>query len=150
MNKTAILALANAASALANAAVAMAASLAECPNVNTPVNPVTETPTPAAAPAAPAAEKPKRGRPAKDAATVETPAAEVVVETKATEPEPTKPAAPAGKTYEDMRALIQPLVVEQKRGAEVKAIVAKYAVSLSQMDPKDYPAFEQDIEALSI
>jgi len=149
MNKTAILALAQAASALANAAVAMAASLAECPNVNTPVNPVTETPTPAAEPATPVAEKPKRGRPAKDAATVETPAAEVVVETKAAEPEPAKSAAPAGKTYEDMRALIQPLVVGG-RGAEVKAVVAKYAVSLSQMDAKDYPAFEQDIEALSI
>lgn len=79
-------------------------------------------------------------------------------------PEPTKepeapPAAAEGKTYDDMQKVIEPLVKgywngekEQKdwapRGPEVKAVILKYGPTLRQMDPKHYPAFQADIEAL--
>lgn len=57
-------------------------------------------------------------------------------------------AATAGsKTYEEMRALIEPLI-KAARGPEVKPIITKYAATLKDMDLKDYPAFEKDIEAL--
>lgn len=55
--------------------------------------------------------------------------------------------AATGKTYEEMRALIEPLI-KAARGPEVKPIITKYAATLKDMDPKDYPAFEKDIEAL--
>ncbi len=53
-----------------------------------------------------------------------------------------------GKTYDDMKAVIEPLVKEG-RGAEVKATIAKYSPTLKEMDPAHYAAFEKDIEALS-
>ncbi len=53
-----------------------------------------------------------------------------------------------GKTYDDMKAVIEPLVKEG-RGAEVKATIAKYSPTLKEMDPSNYAAFEKDIEALS-
>ena len=70
---------------------------------------------------------------------------------KPAEPEPvTEPVVPAtnGKTYDDMKAVIDPLVKEG-RGAEVKAAITKYSPTLKEMDPSNYAAFEKDIEALS-
>ena len=62
---------------------------------------------------------------------------------------PTEPApSPAiGKTYEELREVIRPLV-EQGKGAEVKAVIAKYGTSLKDLPPATHAAFEKDIEAL--
>lgn len=127
MKKTTILALASAASALATAAASVADELVE-----TPDNPQQESPDNAAS-----GEPPKRrGRPPGSTnappAQTETPA----------------PAA-TGKTYEQMRELITPLVKEG-RGEEVKKIITGYgASSLKELPADKYPAFEKDIEALS-
>lgn len=56
--------------------------------------------------------------------------------------------ATGGKTYEELRALIKPLV-EGGQGAEVKAVIAKYsATGLKDMEAKHHAAFEKDIAAL--
>lgn len=69
-------------------------------------------------------------------------------ETEATAEASTNGAA-TGKTYEDMRALIEP-VIKGGQGAEVKKVIAKYSqTGLKDMDPKHYKAFETDIIALS-
>jgi len=94
-----------------------------------------------------------------DPATPEAPAEPAPVKTrkprepkaeKPVEPEPTTTEQPKlnGKTYDDMKAVIEPLVKEG-RGAEVKATIAKYSPTLKEMDPAHYAAFEKDIEALS-
>lgn len=67
---------------------------------------------------------------------------------KPVEPEPEEQKAAVTKTYDDMKAVIEPLVKEG-RGAEVKATIAKYSPTLKEMDPAHYAAFEKDIEALS-
>jgi hypothetical protein len=62
-----------------------------------------------------------------------------------------KPAAEetsaGGKTYEELRALIEPFVKDGK-GPEVKKIIAKYATDLKSMEAKHHAAFEKDISAL--
>jgi len=123
--KTAILALAAAASALANAAVEMLRHIqGDAPTESEPED-NTDTPT------APATRG--RGRPPKAAA--ETPAAI---------------PAPVGKTYEELRALIEPLV-EDGKGEDVKKIVGKYSQSGLKALPADkQAAFIRDIEALSL
>jgi hypothetical protein len=89
---------------------------------------------------APAAKR--RGRPPTTPAPVETPAAETK-ETPVTN----------GKTYEDLKVLIDPLV-KGGQGPDVKTIIAKYAVGgggLKELAtlPQHHAAFEKEIEALS-
>jgi len=131
MNKNIVLALAAAASSLSAAAMAVAQDLS---STDTGSCGQTPEPTKETSTEAVEEEKPKqrRGRPAAE----EKPAHEKD-ESKA-----------SGKTYDDMRAVIKPLV-DEARGEEVKKVIAKYATSLKEMDPKDYPAFEKDIAALT-
>lgn len=65
--------------------------------------------------------------------------------------EPEKPAPTGGKTYEELRALIEPLVKEG-RNSEVKAILVKYAPDLKTLAtlPNHHKAFEADIDGLSL
>lgn len=89
------------------------------------------------------AEPTKRGRKSAAAAPAQEPA-------PAETAQPESPAEPevVGKTYEELRALIKPLV-EGGQGAEVKQVIQKYAASLKEIQPKDHAAFEKDIAALS-
>lgn len=67
--------------------------------------------------------KPKRGRPAKE---------------------------PPGKTLDDMKELVRPLL-EEGRTEEVKKAVAKYSkTGIKDIPPESFAAFEKDIAALSI
>lgn len=84
----------------------------------------------------------KRGRKAAAAAPAQEPAPAETAQPDPAEPEVT------GKTYEELRALIKPLV-EGGQGAEVKQVIQKYAASLKEIQPKDHAAFEKDIAALS-
>jgi len=102
----------------------------------------------AAEPPAPA--KPKKQ---KTAPVVETPA-EPAAEPEKTEEKPAEPETPVtgGKTYEELKALIEPLV-KGGQGAEVKKLIAKYdpessPSSIKTMPAKNHAAFEKDIEAL--
>jgi hypothetical protein len=102
-----------------------------------------DTPDPA-----PPAETPKTRKPRTPAA----PAAETPAEPTA----PAEPAAPAeetteGKTYEDLKALIAPLV-KDGQGEEVKKVIKKYAGeggSLKTLESKHHASFEKDIQALA-
>jgi hypothetical protein len=99
--------------------------------------------------AQPEAEAPKgkRGKTAAAAPTVETPAT-AAPETTA---EPEAAAEGEGKTYDELRALIAP-VVKDGHGEEVKKIIKKYAGeggSLKTLEAKHHAAFEKDIAALS-
>lgn len=91
-------------------------------------------------PATPEEEKPKRGRKAA-AAQPETPAETVAP----------APAAPTitGKTYEELKAIIKP-VVEAGNGEDVKKVIAKYATNLKELEgkPEHHEAFEKEIAAL--
>lgn len=60
-------------------------------------------------------------------------------------------APPAGgNTLDEVRALVQTLVKEN-RGAEVKALLAKFgSATVSALDPKKYTEFHRDLEALTI
>jgi hypothetical protein len=130
--------------------------------------------TPAAAPqptgdgipTPPQPDKPKRGRPpAKPegaaAPTQESVPAPAEAAAPAAAPTPTPepaasptpepapaPAEPApvasGKTVDDLREIIEPLVKGGKKDA-VKEIVGRFAPTLAQMNPSDYPAFENAI-----
>jgi len=123
--KAAIIALCAAASALANAALELAQHFGDN---DTPEAGDTDTPAAAATTATRG-----RGRPPK-AATAETPA----------------PAATVGKSYDELRALIQPLV-EDGKGEDVKKIVAKYSsTGLKDLPADKQAAFVKDIEALTI
>ena len=78
-------------------------------------------------------DKPKRGRPAK------TPEKE--------------PAAPEGKTYEELMELIRP-IVEDNKGEAVKKLIAKHVGGeggLQKMAtmPHVQAAFEKDLQALA-
>ena len=120
MNKTQLLALAAFITSLANEGEA----------TNTPA----ETTGGGEAPA-----KPRRGRPAATA------------EPQTGPQEPEKPAETvAGKTYEELQALIRPLV-EAGQGADVKLVIAKYGENLKAVaaKPETHAAFEKDISALS-
>lgn len=80
---------------------------------------------------------PKRGRPA---GSKNAPAAAA--------PEPEKPV---GKTYEQLQALIKPLI-EATRQPEVKAAIVKFAPTLAELAklPQHHAAFEQEIENMSL
>lgn len=110
--------------------------------------PVGDTPAP---PVKRRGRPPGTTTPSKEDATLGTANAVEHLKNVAAEPEKEKPAeeqpVTGGKTIDDMRAFIEPLI-KATRGAEVKAVIKKYAPTLIQMDPKDYPAFEKDIEAL--
>lgn len=130
-NNNALIAIAAAATALAAAATALVSGDNSCGNV-------AATPSTDDAPAqdeAPAPAK-RRGRPPGGAAPAET------------KPEP-EAEQKVGKTLEELRALIEPLV-KGGQGDEVKKVIAKYAPKLSEIDPKDHAAFSKDIEALSM
>jgi predicted component of type VI protein secretion system len=118
--------------------------------------------TPSTEPASPSGEAPapkRRGRPAgsTNAASTEPTATQTTpVETPATE---TKPAPPieGAKTLEELKALINPLVTKQRRGAEVKAVINKfkpeghdgdYTLSALSERPDIHAAFCAEIEAL--
>lgn len=105
----------------------------------------TEAPASAEAAAAPQPEpeKPKRGRQAK----AEAPATPEPEKPEVTEEAPKEATTTTGKTYDELKAIIKPFV-EDGQGAEVKKIIAKYAPSLKEIDPKDHAAFEKDIAAL--
>lgn len=131
MNKNQLLALAAFFTSLANDG--------EC-STTTETAPAGDTPAPPVK---------RRGRPPTTPPPMESP-----VNPPPTEVAPPNEPAPVGvavaesdKTIDDMRALIEPLI-KAARGAEVKPIILKYAPTLAQMDAKDYPAFEKDIEAL--
>lgn len=74
--------------------------------------------------------------------------------------EPEKPAEPEpgddepkGKTYEELKALIEPLV-KGGQGPDVKKLIAKYdpdgqPPSIKTMPAKNHAAFEKDLATLS-
>lgn len=101
-----------------------------------------------ASPETPAAEKPAKTRKAKETAQPETPA---------TPAEPEAPAEPAeeatGKTYEELKAAIEP-IIKSGQGAEVKKLIAKYdpdaaTPSIRTMPAKNHEAFLKDLAPLS-
>lgn len=61
-----------------------------------------------------------------------------------------EPETVSGKTYEELQAIIRPLV-ESGQGADVKKVIAKYGESLKDIStkPQHHTAFEKDIAALS-
>lgn len=93
-------------------------------------------------------EPARRGR--KPAAAAATPAdPEPAAAETETATETSTNGATTGKTYEDMRALIE-APIKAGQGTEVKKVIAKYSqTGLKDMDPKHYKAFETDIIALS-
>lgn len=118
-------------------------------------------PAPATEPAPEGAAPPakRRGRPPGTATPPPVAAEPAPTPEPVKEPEAPPTKEPEGKTYDDMQKVIEPLVKgywngekEQKdwapRGPEVKAVILKYGPTLRQMDPKHYPAFQADIEAL--
>lgn len=98
----------------------------------------TETPEPAPT----RTRKPRGGN-----STTPPPTPEPEAETPAPDPEPE--AEKPGKTYEELRALIEPFVKEG-RGEEVKKVISKYSAGgLKTMEAKHHAAFEKDLAALS-
>lgn len=136
-NNNALIAIAAAATALAAAATALVSSGDNpCGNAATPTPAADDTPaqeevtTPAK----------RRGRPPGTSAPV--------VDVKP-EPETEVEKKPVGKTIEELRALIEPLV-KSGQGDDVKKVIAKYAPKLGEIEPKDHAAFAKDIEALNM
>lgn len=133
MNKNTKIALAGLLSAAGSLLNAFAAEFGEG---------VSETSTPAEPPKTrkprgAAAEKPAETAPPAETTTTETAA----VEEPATTGE--------GKTYEELRALIEPLV-KAGQGEDVKKVIAKYSqTGLKGMEAKHHSAFEKDIAALA-
>tara|TARA_R110000868_G_scaffold102236_2_gene281565 strand:- start:222 stop:596 length:375 start_codon:yes stop_codon:yes gene_type:complete len=123
--KLVILALANAASALATAAAAVAE---KCDGAST-----------AAAGSGPSVKEETT-----EAAT------ETTKTTRKRGAAATETKAPEGKTYEEMREAIKPLV-EEGRGEEVKKVIAKYSEGgLKELPVDKQGAFIKDIEALTL
>lgn len=92
----------------------------------------------------PAAAKPKKTSKAEKPA--EKPADPAPAETAAeTTTEETK-----AKTYDELKAMIEPLV-KNAQGPDVKKVIAKYAVNLQELatKPEHHAAFETDLAALS-
>lgn len=85
----------------------------------------------------------RRGRPPGTATPPATETAPPAQETTAAE-------TVTGKTYEELQAIIRPLV-ESGQGADVKKVIAKYGESLKDIStkPQHHTAFEKDIAALS-
>lgn len=133
-NNNALIAIAAAATALAAAATALVSGDNSCGNA-------AAIPTADAEPAPEETQAPtkRRGRPPGSAAPAETKAEAPAEEEK----------KPAGKTIEELRSLIEPLV-KDGQGDDVKKVIAKYAPKLSEIDPKDHAAFLKDIEALNM
>lgn len=86
---------------------------------------------------------PKAEKPAEKPA--ETHAAAAASEETAEQAEKTK-----AKTYEELKAMIEPLV-KNAQGPDVKKVIAKYAVNLQELatKPEHHAAFETDLAALS-
>lgn len=129
------IAIASLLAALGDAFKAFAAELTGATPPDAPETPQPETPK--------TTRKPKAEKPAPVVETTTT-ATEAAAE-EAAEETPTG----NGKTYEDMRALIEPLV-KNGQGADVKKIIAKYSPEggLKAMDAKHYAAFEKDLAAI--
>jgi len=140
MKQTTKLALA----AFLNSSAGLLSALAADLSGATPA-PADPVEAPAATAEAPAEEKKTRTK----KAVVEKPT-EPVVEKDAEEPAAEEKPATTGKTYEDMKAVIEPLV-KAGQGAAVKAVIAKHSPTgkLVDMDPAKYADFEADIDALS-
>lgn len=93
----------------------------------------------------PTPEAPKKGKKAAAAAAAEEKPAETPAEPAE---EPT-----GGKTYDELRAIIEPIVKDGK-GPEVKKVIGKYAPGgggLKELEktPQHHAAFEKDIAALA-
>jgi len=57
--------------------------------------------------------------------------------------------APAGKTVEELKAIIKPLI-DDARGEEVKKLIAKHGgTKLADLPPEAHEAFIKDIDAIS-
>ncbi len=109
----------------------------------------------------PATKRPGRPRKTEQAINEPQQALPAEPETKvepAPAPEPEKPKVTGGKTLDELRALINPLVLKA-RGPEVKAVLNKYApeghsgdytLALLSERPDTHAAFAADIEALLI
>lgn len=93
------------------------------------------TDRPAETPAAKPKKAPKAEKPAEKPAEPETAAEEPAAE---------------GKSYEELRALIEPLV-KGGQGEDVKKVIAKYGENLKDIatKPGTHAAFEKDLAALS-
>lgn len=114
---------------------------ADCP-ANAPAEPA----SPADAPTPVKARKPKAEKPAP----VEEPAAETT-EAAAEEPAAANGSV-EGKTFEELKALIEPFV-KAGQGLEVKKLIAKYdpesaTPSIKTMPAKNHAAFERDLAPL--
>lgn len=101
--------------------------------------------TPTTTETAPKATKPKKEKAA--AAAPAEPAPAAPAETAQPETPAEAESTEGGKTYEELRALIKPLV-EGGQGAEVKQVIAKYGASLKDIPAKHHAAFEKDLAAL--
>lgn len=127
--KVAIAGLLSAAGAVLSA-LAAEYSGATCPETVAPV-----APDPAKPKKTPKAEKPveKPADPAPGEISQEEPAAET-----------------EGKSYEELRASIEPLV-KAGQGEDVKKVIAKYGANLKEIatKPGTHAAFEKDLAALS-
>lgn len=64
-------------------------------------------------------------------------------------PEPVQPSDEE-ITVDSLRALFRPLITKENKGQAIKDALAKYdnCESIVNLDPKHYPAFKADIEAL--
>lgn len=92
--------------------------------------------------------EPAAETPAPKKTTKKTPTPAAATEEKPAETEEKKEET-VGKTYEELRALIEPLV-KAGQGEDVKKIIAKYSeAGLKGMESKNHAAFEKDIAALS-
>lgn len=99
-----------------------------------------ETPEAAATPEGPKTRKPRTPAAAPAAAEPEDVQATLQRNAEAEE---------TGKTYDELRALIAP-IVKDGQGEEVKKVIAKYSeTGLKGMEAKHHAAFEKDIQALS-
>jgi len=56
--------------------------------------------------------------------------------------------APVGKTLDELKAIIKPLI-DDARGDEVKKIIAKYGASLKEIPAEKHADFIKDIDAIS-
>lgn len=148
MSRQLLIALANAASALANVALQVAqqdTGITTTLEVTQPEQESTPTPAPRS-----------RGRPRKEETVKEPePEPEPEPETAAEEDTNTPPAKEEikGKTLDELKAIIKP-AVEAGKGANVKAIIAKYAgegkilKDLAEL-PEHHEAFEKAVKALT-
>lgn len=160
MSKLTIIALANAASALATAAAALAEEFSE----ETTVAVHTTAFVPEEAPVAKRRGRPPGSKNTPVVAPEETPEPELQPEAPAvTEadqevsmvPVPTEKleaSLPTGKTYEELKALIEK-PVKEGHGAQVKQIIAKYVGPDEVLKdlpkyPQHHAAFEKDLGAL--